>query len=255
MDSLISENMSQRPAKISPRRRISAWLVHLFTASAAILGLFTLYAVYQGFYIMALWFMLVTIFIDSIDGTLARYVKVSEATPNVDGALLDNIVDYLNYVITPAFFLLVSGILPLWWNIVGASAMVLASAYQFTQVDAKTPDYFFKGFPSYWNLAVFYLFLGNLTPWTNFAIIISLAILVFIPIKYLYLSRIDYVSNSKPFKRLINIATIIYIICTVGLLVTYADPNAFFVYYSWFFGICYLILSLYRTFNPLPLKQ
>lgn len=129
--------------RYSPQRRISAWLVHLFTASAAILGLFTLYAIYHGDYIAAFWLMGTTIIIDSLDGTLARFCGVKQVVPRIDGALLDNIVDFLNYVITPAFFLLVSNILPNYWEALVASVMVLSSAYQFTQADAKTDDHFF----------------------------------------------------------------------------------------------------------------
>jgi phosphatidylcholine synthase len=241
--------------KISPQRRVSAWLVHLLTASAAILGLLTLYAIYQANYLTAFWFMLATIFIDSIDGTLARFAKVREAAPQVDGALLDNIVDYFNYVITPAFFLLVSGILPLYWNVLAASAVVLSSAYQFSQADAKTADHFFKGFPSYWNFVVFYLFLCNFTPWVNFSIIITFVILIFIPIKYLYLSRIDYVFTSLKARIALMVAVICYGIATLGLLVSYPAMHPLFVYYSWFFGVLYAGLSLYRTFKPLPLRS
>ena len=35
---------------------------------------------------------------------------------------------------------------------------LLASAYGFSQVNAKTPDGFFLGFPSYWNIIAFYLY-------------------------------------------------------------------------------------------------
>ncbi|HEL8431576.1 TPA: CDP-alcohol phosphatidyltransferase family protein, partial [Legionella pneumophila] len=85
----------------------AAWFVHVFTASAACIGVFSLYKIYQHDYVFALWLMAITVFIDAVDGSLARLVHVKSVLPKIDGALLDNIVDYLNYVITPCFFLLV----------------------------------------------------------------------------------------------------------------------------------------------------
>ena len=90
---------------ISLKQRLVGWLVHLFTASGAVIGLYTLYAIYQGDFLFAFWLMGITIFIDSIDGALARHYQVKKSVPRIDGALLDNIVDYLNYVITPTFLL------------------------------------------------------------------------------------------------------------------------------------------------------
>lgn len=236
---------------ISPQRKFSAWMIHLFTASAAILGLFTLHAIYQGHYIFAFWLMGVTIAIDSVDGSLARFVRVKIAAPKIDGMLLDNIVDYLNYVITPAFFLLVSNLLPVHLATVGASLVVLCSAYQFTQAEAKTEDHFFKGFPSYWNLVVFYLFLGGLSAWTNFTIIVTLSILIFVPIKYLYLSRLDNVTKNKTLKLSLILFSIIYGVSSVMLLIEYPKNPLIFVVISWAFILLYLGLSLYRTFVPI----
>ncbi len=250
-DSMHIEN----PIKISHRRRISAWMIHLFTASAAILGLYTLYATYQGDYILAFWLMGGAIFIDSVDGTLARSVGVKVAAPRIDGTLLDNIVDYLNYVITPAFFIIVSDILPGHWKVVGASLLTLASAYQFTQSDAKTADNFFKGFPSYWNLVVFYLFIAGLSPWINFAIVVFLSVMIFVPIKYLYLTRIENVTRNKLLRIGLIAATLIYAYATIMLLADYPKNNPYYIAISWMFGLLYIGLSLYRTFVPLQPKQ
>ena len=79
---------------ISKPQRIAAWLVHLFTASGAILGVLSLWAIHEGRYIQSFWLMAAAVFIDSVDGTLARRAKTKVAAPKVDGALLDNIVDY-----------------------------------------------------------------------------------------------------------------------------------------------------------------
>lgn len=243
--------MNSISREYSAHRQLSAWLVHLFTASGAIIGLFTLFMIFHKDFITAFWLMGATIVIDSLDGTLARFINVKQVVPQIDGALLDNIVDYLNYVITPAFFITVSGILPQHWNLIGASVIVLASAYQFTQANAKTKDHFFRGFPSYWNLVVFYLYISHLNPWINLAIIIVLTALIFVPIKYVYLTRLDHVTKNKTLKILLILATIAYAVATVGLLDAYPNSNLLFVLVSWAFAFIYLFISLYRTAIPM----
>ena len=54
-------------------QQIAAWSVHALTASTAMVGLLTLYAIYEHDYITALWWMGLAIFIDAIDGTFARF--------------------------------------------------------------------------------------------------------------------------------------------------------------------------------------
>jgi phosphatidylcholine synthase len=71
------------------------------------------------------------------------------------------------------------------------AAIVLSSAYGFAQFDAKvaSTDYFFTGFPSYWNVVVIYLYVLQLSQRTNAIILATLAVLVFVPIHYVYPSR------------------------------------------------------------------
>ncbi len=235
---------------------LAAWLVHGFTASAAFIGLLTLIYLYQHQYIAALWLMALTIFIDAVDGTLARLVKVKQVLPQIDGTLLDNIVDYLNYVITPCFFLFVhpSLVAPyLLYPII--FTIVITSSYQFCQADAKTPDHFFKGFPCYWNIAVFYMFMLNTSVHTNAAILIALCILIFIPIKYVYPSRLDYLTESYTLKILMHIFSIIYGISSGVLLWTYPHLNQACMLISLSYVVLYLSLSGYRTYSPLLLSK
>lgn len=238
-------------SSFSKKRQTGAWLVHLVTASGAVWGLFALWMIHLGLFTSAFWFMALAIFVDAIDGTLARRAKTKEVTPWVDGALLDNIIDYFNYTMVPAFFLLVSGLLPPGWALVAGSIIALASAYQFTQPDAKTDDHFFKGFPSYWNIVVFYLFFWKFSAWVNLAIIVVLAVLVFVPIKYLYPSRLEYLSPNPWVRRGMLIATVVWGFATAGMLIVYPDSNRLFVFVSMGYAVLYFLVSLYRTFNPL----
>ena len=45
-------------------------------------------------------------FVDGFDGMLARWFHVKEYAKRCDGALLDNIIDYLNYVVVAALILI-----------------------------------------------------------------------------------------------------------------------------------------------------
>jgi phosphatidylcholine synthase len=135
-----------------------------------------------------LW-LAVTIFIDSTDGVMARAVRVSERLPWFNGAKLDDIVDYLTYVFVPAVFVWRALLVQEAWTIPVASAILLSSAYGFNREDAKTSDHFFTGFPSYWNLVVFYLFVLHSSQAFNTIVLLALAVLVFVPIRYVYPSR------------------------------------------------------------------
>ena len=59
--------------------------------------------------------------------------------------VLDDMVDYLNYVIVPVVFLVAAGYL----HPAVAAAPILASAYGFSQEEAKTEDDFFLGFQQF----------------------------------------------------------------------------------------------------------
>ena len=66
---------------------------------------------------------------------------------------------------------------------------LLASAYQFCRVDAKTEDHLFLGFPSYWNIAAFYVVVLDLRPTAVAVVLLVCAVLVFVPVGYVYPSR------------------------------------------------------------------
>jgi phosphatidylcholine synthase len=166
-----------------------AWLAHLYTASGAVLAFLAAADIFEHDYRTAFFWLYLQVVIDTTDGALARAVRVSERTPWFSGAKLDDIVDYLCYVFVPALFVWRALLVPDAWSVPVAAAMLLSSAYGFNRADAKTPDHFFTGFPSYWNIVVFYLFVARWPAEVNGAILLGLAVMVFVPIRYLYPSR------------------------------------------------------------------
>ena len=244
--------MTQKMQGFHPAHYLVAWAVHAFTASAACFGILTLIRISQHDYVQALWFMAIAIVIDAVDGTLARLVRVKSVLPNIDGALLDNIVDYLNYVITPCFFLFVKpDMLPASFQLFIIVAITITSSYQFCQSDAKTADHFFKGFPCYWNIAVFYMFIFNTSMHTNAIILSILCILIFVPVKYVYPSRLDYLTESKLLKIIMHIFSLIYGISSALVLWNYPNMGSLWLMLSMGYVIMYLTLSVYRTYSPM----
>lgn len=165
---------------------VAAWLVHLYTASSAVLGIFGVMACFRGQFRLAMYLMMLTLVIDSTDGALARAVDVRGRIPWFDGRRLDDICDYFTYVLLPACFLIAAQMLP---HPAWAALPVFASAYGFSHDKAKTDDYFFLGWPSYWNVAVMYLYLMGAGPTAVLNWVIALSAAIFVPLKYIYPSR------------------------------------------------------------------
>lgn len=179
--------------EIPTRRTLLAWGVHLFTASGAVIGTLALVAIGAGHLAIAALLMLLTLVIDAVDGTLARRVGVEQLVPEIDGRRLDDIVDYLNYVIVPSVFMVAAGSLLGWAWI---ALPVLSSAYGFSQQDAKTEDDFFLGWPSYWNVVAVYLWLLETPPVAGTVVVAAFAVAVFVPFKYVYPSRMSVLRRT-----------------------------------------------------------
>lgn len=183
--------------------------------------------------------MLIAVLIDATDGTLARAVEVKRVLPWFDGAKLDDIVDYFTFVLVPVAFLVQLELLPAAAPLLFAALPLLASAYGFCQAAAKTPDFFFTGFPSYWNILAFYLYVGGLPTWANGLVIVSLSVCVFIPIRYVYPTR------TIPFRRLTNLLGAGWVGMLIVLIYQLPTPSWWFVLFSLYYPVYYTVLSLH----------
>jgi phosphatidylcholine synthase len=217
---------------------LPALLVHLYTASGAVAAFFGTLAVFADDFRQALLWMVGATFVDATDGLLARNLRVAERLPQVDGARLDDIVDYLTFVFLPVLFLYRVGALPETWAGAIASVILLSSAYGFAAADAKTSDHFFTGFPSYWNIVALYLYLAALAPAWNAIMLIVLSGLVFWRVPYVYPSR-------TPTLRAWTIALAVVwgvIVLAMVLMLPRVPPSLFAA--SFVFPVYYLVLSL-----------
>ena len=168
--------------------RVAAWGVHLYTAIGLVLAARMAMLLVRGdaeAFRDTFILMLVASLVDATDGTLARKVNVKAVLPEFDGRKLDDIIDFLTYTFLPLLLIWRADLLPR-----GAEPWLLlpllASAYGFCQVEAKTDDGYFLGFPSLWNVVAFYLYALQLPGWLAVAIVVVLGLLTFVPSRYLY---------------------------------------------------------------------
>ena len=230
--------------------RLKAVAVHLYTASGAVLALLMLVAAFQGEAVKALWLMLISLLIDSTDGLLARRFRVSEALPFFDGALLDNIVDYMTYVFVPIVLLWSEGYLPEGnAGIVLAALPLLASSYQFCRVDAKTEDHYFLGFPSYFNVVAFYVIVFEPGPLALAALLVICSFLVFVPIRYVYPTR------TVAFRGLSLTLTALWLLSYAAILWQMPEPDPVILGFSVLYLVYYFGLSLYLSGKMLEARR
>ena len=222
--------------------RLRAAAVHAYTAFGSVLGLMFVLAAVDGDLREAFSWMCAAMVVDATDGTLARRFEVKRHLPGFDGALLDNIVDYLAYVFAPVVLLRVNGYLPDGaLGLAVAALPLLASCYQFCRADAKTDDHLFTGFPSYWNIVALYVVALDLGPLAVTVVLAVCALLVPVPIGYLYPSR------TVAFRRTNLALCYLYGASVIGLVAQLPDPSRTYTLLSLSYVAYYVAVSLVLT--------
>jgi phosphatidylcholine synthase len=205
-----------------------AWIAHLYTALGLVLAAGMAVCVVHGGAEAFRWafaLMLVACLIDATDGTLARRWKVKEVLPHFDGAKLDDLIDFLTFTSLPLALIWRAELLPdaMQWVLVFA---LLASAYGFCQTPSKTTDGYFVGFPSYWNIVAFYLYVLQIPAWIGVAIILVLALLTFMPSYYLYPSRGRTLGRTTIFLGGVWVGVLVWILWDLRAQNASADPES-----------------------------
>jgi phosphatidylcholine synthase len=226
------------PSAAAKRGRIPAWLVHIYTASGAVLAFAGAWAVLHGDVRTALASMLIATIVDATDGALARRAKVKDALPEIDGARIDDIVDYITFVFLPMLLLDASGGLGR-FGLPVAAVVLLSSMYGFIAPDAKTADAFFTGFPSYWNIVVLYLLVFRVPVAWNVAVLLVLSGMIFVRIRYVYPTR-------TPALRPLTLAlSAVWAVMLAAIIATWPSPPSWLAIGSLAFPVYYLVLSLW----------
>jgi phosphatidylcholine synthase len=164
--------------------------VHVFTATGAALALAALVYAVRGQWTAMFTCLGVALLVDGIDGTLARRFKVADVLPRWSGDVLDLVVDFVTYVFVPAYAIASGGLLPEHWGLPAGIIVVVTGALYFADRNMKTPDNYFRGFPTLWNAVVFYLFVLKPALWLAAICVVVLAALTFVPFKFVHPMRV-----------------------------------------------------------------
>ena len=232
---------------------VQGYLVHAYTASTLFFVALACQWLLEGSFRWALGAILVTMVIDATDGALARKFRVKETAAAIDGNLLDNIIDFTSYVVLPMLLLLQAELLAPPGVLITAFAM-FSSAFGFSRTTAKLADEgFFVGFPSYWGIVAFYLFLLQTPPLLNTLLIVGLSLLVFVPVRFLYVSRL-------PRGRTLHIVlgSLWSLLCLVALLLRPGELRTGLLHVSLVYPVYYTLHSLQldmRSRQPLTRKE
>lgn len=163
----------------SPAQAALAWMVHAFTASGVVLAFLALMAIMGESWGLALFWLLLALVVDGVDGSLARMAHVKTRAPRIDGDTMDLVTDYLNYVFVPAVLIWRAELVPPAAAPYMAALILVSSLYNFTRRDLKTGDNYFRGFPALWNVVAFYFFVARPGVEAAIATIVFLAALTF----------------------------------------------------------------------------
>ncbi|MCZ2204268.1 phosphatidylcholine/phosphatidylserine synthase [Bartonella sp. A5(2022)] len=167
-----------------------AFSVHLLTASGSFLAFLSLISAAEKEWTAMFFWLGLALLVDGIDGPIARKLDVKYILPIWSGELLDNIIDYVTYVLIPAFALYQSGLIGSGLSFLLSAVIVISSAIYYADTRMKTKENFFKGFPVVWNMVVFVLFVVKPEEWIAFTIVILSAIISFLPIYFIHPVRV-----------------------------------------------------------------
>ena len=201
-DKCIVSAPRMEPESVPPLVRTRAFAVHIFTAVGAALALAALVYAVRGQWAAMFFCLGFALIVDGVDGTIARYLKVSEVLPRWSGDVLNLVVDFVTYVFVPAYAIAAGGLLPELLALPAGMLIVITGAIYFADRQMKTADNYFRGFPTLWNAAAFYLFLLRPAAWLTAVIVAALAVMTFLPFKFLHPMRVARL-------RALNIAALI----------------------------------------------
>ncbi len=244
-----AENFIAVPAVKLPSRFyiLRAWAVHIYTSLGLLAAFMALRALFMGRAQEVFLWLGIALFIDASDGPLARRWQVRRWTPDFNGRKLDDITDYINYTFIPVLFAyrfaMVVGV-----GVPVLGLVLLASAYGFCQEAAKTDDGYFTGFPSYWNIAIFYLYLFHSHATVAAAALATLAIMVWIPLKY-------PTWKSKPLRRLTFGLSLVWGLSLLALLITFDRAPLWLLWGSFLFPVYYFSLTFYLYATGISRKE
>ena len=192
--------------------------------------------------------LVVAVLIDAIDGPLARAWDVKRLAADIDGRKIDDIVDYITFTFIPLLLVWRMGWVPFAPGLLGAAWIapaLLASLLGFANVGAKDEaSGYFRGFPSYWNIAAFYAglayyALGEAGQWLNGIVLLVLAALTVAPVRFLYPNL-----APRPWKLPVMLGAAAWLAVLLGMLLVYRRVPGWVVGVSLLYPAFYAALSI-----------
>ncbi|HKU72057.1 MAG TPA: hypothetical protein VJQ51_14580 [Burkholderiales bacterium] len=192
--------------------------------------------------------LVVAVLIDAVDGPLARAWDVKRLAPDINGRTIDDIVDYLTFTFVPLLLVWRMGWVPFAPGIPGMAWIapaLLASLLGFANVGAKDEAAgYFRGFPSYWNIAAFYAGLafhglGEMGQWLNGVFLLALAALTVSPVRFLYPNL-----APRPWKLPVMLGAAAWLAVLLAMLLVYRQVPGWVVGVSLIYPVFYATLSI-----------
>jgi len=238
----MEEKLSAVPEKFTFFQKTMAWCVHLLTASGLVAGFMAILAINDLAWRGAMLWLVVALVIDGIDGTFARIFRVQEVLPHMNGKTMDYIIDFATYAIIPAYFFHQAGLVEAPYNLPCTILILLVSALYYSKEGMVTEDYYFLGFPVMWNTVVFYLFfVFDFSSLANILTVIFFAVLHFVPIKFVYPSRV------KHFRRLTLAVTTILILDFAVILWYHPEKYFWLSLVAILSAVYFGLMAIYNT--------
>lgn len=230
-----------REAEVTRPQRLAGLAVHSFTASGAVLGFLALLAALDGAYTAMFGWLLAALVVDAVDGTFARRADVQRTAPEFSGDTLDLVVDFVTYVLVPAYAMYRAGLMPDGAALPATALILVTSALYFADTRMKTGDWYFRGFPAAWNLFAFLAFVLRPEPWVLVAVVVLFSALTFTPIVFVHPMRVKQY-------RVLNIVLMIAaaLLCVLALWWDLEPPFAVRAGLS-AIGAYFLVIGLLRT--------
>ena len=165
---------------------LAALGVHLLTSLGIVCSLLAIIAVFEGNLNLTFLWLGVALFIDAIDGSLARKIGVSRFAPNINGLMMDSIVDFTNYILIPCLILSTADYLLPSVEVLLSAVILVISLFSYSRISVSDIDFRYVGFPVAWNIVVVYLFIFEMSQLANTLVILFFIVLKFVPLKYVH---------------------------------------------------------------------
>lgn len=220
---------------------LKAWGAHGFTATGVVIAFLATIALFDDQAKACLLWLGLALAVDGVDGSLARKFNVQSVLPGFDGSVLDLVIDYLTYVFIPALFIYSYIELPPYTLLLSTAIILVSSLFCFCNLEMKSKDNYFQGFPAAWNVVALCLYIIQPTPWVTFLAIIGLALLTLTRMKFLHPFRV------RRFMPLNIVVTTIWLVCSALLIINHPHNGPvvmglWLTMSAYFLGIC-----LWRT--------